>query len=250
MSHARTDVTLAALPQRLLDLLYPPRCAGCGRGGAWYCARCRAQTPPVPAPSCRRCGQPLSGSDCWSCASAPPVAHMVRAATLFEGPIRQAIHRLKYSNLTAVAPVLGGLLVDAYRDSVWSADVIVPVPLHPARQRLRGYNQAERLARPLAKTLGISLAPQALRRVRATADQIGLDPGGRRANVGGAFAVAQAASVTGRSVLLIDDVATTGCTLDACAAALLDSGAAGVNALVLARRSLDDERRTTVKGQH
>lgn len=172
----------------------------------------------------------------------------MRAATLFEGPIRQAIHRLKYGNLTAMAPTLGGLLVDAYWETAWSAEVVVPVPLHPARQRRRGYNQAERLARPLAKALGIPLAPMALRRVRATADQIGLDPEGRRANVLGAFAVAQDASVTGRSVLLIDDVATTGCTLDACAAALLAGGAAGVNALVLARRSLDDERRTTVKG--
>jgi len=242
-------MTPATLTQRLLDLLYPPRCAGCGRGGDWYCGHCRTQTLPVPAPFCQRCGQPLATGDCRSCAIAPPLAQTVRAATLFEGPIRQAIHRLKYSNLTAVAPDLSQLLVDACRETAWSAEVIVPVPLHPARQRWRGYNQAERLARPLAKALGIPLAPQALQRVRATADQIGLDPEGRRANVLGAFAVAQAAIVAGRSVLLIDDVATTGCTLDACAAALLGSGAAGVNALVLARRSLDDERRTTVKGQ-
>ena len=240
----------AALPHRLLDLLYPPRCAGCGRGGEWSCALCRRQTLPVPQPYCHRCGQPLTRSDCRSCAAVLPVVEAVRAATLFEGPIRQAIHRLKYSNLTAVAPALGQLLAETYQQAGWSVDVIVPVPLHPARQRQRGYNQAERLGRPLAASLAIPLAPQALRRHRATGDQIGLDPAGRRANVAGAFAVAQAATVVGKTVLLVDDVATTGCTLDACAQALFDSGAMGVLALVLARRPLDDERRTTVKGQH
>jgi ComF family protein len=239
----------AELPQRLLDLLYPPRCAGCGRGGAWYCALCRTLTRPVPQPYCQRCGQPLTGSDCRSCAVSLPVVDAVRAATLFAGPIRQAIHRLKYSNLTAVAPALSQLLAETYQEAGWSADVIVPVPLYPARQRQRGYNQAERLARPLATALAIPLAAQAMRRQRATADQIGLDPAGRRANVLGAFAVVQGGSVAGRTVLLIDDVATTGSTLDACARALFEGGAVSVRALVLARRSLDDERRTTGKGQ-
>ena len=238
------------LPHRLLDLLYPPRCAGCGRGGEWYCALCLRQTVPVPQPYCQRCGQPLTNGNCRSCTVAPPVVDAVRAATLFEGPVRQAIHRLKYSNLTAVAPALGQLLAEAYDEAAWSVDVIVPVPLHPARQRQRGYNQAERLARPLAAAFALPLAPQALRRSRATGDQIGLDPAGRRANVAGAFAVAQPAAIAGKTVLLVDDVATTGCTLDACARALFDSGARGVFALVLARRPLDDERRTTVKGQH
>lgn len=253
IERAAVDTTVVvtprpSLPARLLNLLYPPRCAGCGRGGAWYCAACRAQTLPVPPPACRRCGQTAAGGDCRACAVAPPVAAAVRAATRFEGPIRQAIHRLKYGNLTAVAPALAELLAAAYREAGWSVDLVVPVPLHPARRRQRGYNQAERLARPLAAALGLPLTPRALRRVRATADQIGLDAAGRRANVAGAFAVAQPASVAGRTVLLVDDVATTGCTLDAGARALLDSGAAHVYALVLARRSLDDERRITVKG--
>lgn len=238
----------ADFPHRLLDLLYPPHCAGCGAGGAWYCAACRAQTLPVPPPVCRRCGQTMTGDDCRSCAATPPVATAVRAATPFEGPVRQAIHRLKYSNLTAVAPTLALLLQRAYTEAGWTADLVAPVPLHPARQRRRGYNQAERLARPLAESLALPSAPGCLRRVRATADQIGLDAGGRRANVAGAFAVARPASVAGRTVLLIDDVATTGCTLDACGRALLDAGATAVYALVLARRSLDDERRTSAKG--
>lgn len=174
----------------------------------------------------------------------------MRAATRFAGPIRQAIHRLKYSNLTAVAPDLAVLLRAAYVEAGWAAELIVPVPLHPARQRQRGYNQAERLAKPLAASLGVPLAPRALRRARPTADQIGLGVEGRRANVAGAFAVAQPDIVAGKTVLLLDDVATTGCTLDACADAMQAGGAAGVFALVLARRSLDDEQYTTVKGHH
>lgn len=241
-------MTIAALSQRLLDLLYPPRCAGCGSGGAWYCAACRDRTLPVPPPLCPRCGQTVAGDDCRSCATSPPVATALRAATPFEGPVRQAIHRLKYSNLTAVAPTLAGLLRRAYAEAGWAADLVAPVPLHPARQRRRGYNQAERLARPLAVALALPMMSGCLRRVRATADQIGLDAGGRSANVAGAFAVARPASVAGRTVLIVDDVATTGCTLDACGRALLDAGATAVYALVLARRSLDDERRTTVKG--
>lgn len=235
-------MTAAAWGERLLDLLYPPRCAGCNRGGAWLCAGCRASVRGPDPPLCPRCGQSMPGPECRACVASPPLTDAVRAAGRYEGALRQAIHRLKYGNMTAAAPALAELLLGAYNAAGWRCDLVAPTPLHPSRERQRGYNQAAALAAPLARALGLPCAPRALQRSRRTADQIGLDAAGRRANVAGAFLVARPDVVAGRSVLLVDDVATTGSTLDACAHALRASGATSVYGLVLARRSLDDER--------
>jgi len=234
-------VTVAAVTSALLDLLYPPRCAACGAGGAWLCATCRVAIHPIQPPYCVRCGQPLDDAACRSCVVATPAPSAIRAAALFRGPVRDVIHALKYRNLTAVAPTLAMLMRAAYDEAGWSTQLVAPVPLHPARERQRGYNQAVALAKPLAAALGIPCVPRVLRRDRVTADQIGLDVQRRRANVADAFSVPAPGKVQGRSVLLVDDVATTGCTLDACALALQRAGATSVYALVVARRALGDD---------
>ena len=154
--------------------------------------------------------------------------------TPYEARIRHAIHRLKYQRLSALADPLGDALSRFWQRLGAQATCIVPVPLHPDRQRERGYNQSELLARRVGLLAGIPVYPHALRRVRATAAQMTLNAAERSANVAGAFRCDDPA-VRGATVLLIDDVCTTGATLEACAQALKAAGAAEVHGLTLAR---------------
>ena len=161
---------------------------------------------------------------------------MSRTVAVFQmdGPIRTAIHRLKYEDLRAVAPVLGELMAAHPALGRLRCDIVTPVPLHPRRLRSRGYNHAELLARPVAARLGVSLDTRTLRRVRASPPQVeAADETERRLRVADAFDAGPAAA--GKRVLLVDDVCTTGATLDACARALKRAGAAWVGALVLAK---------------
>jgi ComF family protein len=158
----------------------------------------------------------------------------IRAVALFDGPLRHAIHALKYRRLSALAEPLGDLLADFWIQAPERADAVVPVPLHAARQRERGYNQAALLAHRVGRRAGAPVHPNALRRVRATAVQMSLNASDRKTNVAGAFECADQA-MRGKQVLLIDDVCTTGATLDACAVALRSAGAASVRGLALAR---------------
>jgi ComF family protein len=162
------------------------------------------------------------------------VIESIRAVALFEGPLRHAIHALKYRRLSAMAEPLGDLLAHFWVHASDGADAIVPVPLHDGRRRERGYNQAELLANRLSRRVGAPVRPNALRRLRATAVQMSLNASDRKLNVAGAFESADPA-VRGKRVVVIDDVCTTGATLDACAAALLSAGAASVRGLALAR---------------
>lgn len=237
MKNART--TLRRARGALLDLLFPPRCAGCGRRGEWLCAACLAQVPPLPAARCARCDSPLAGkSDCRVCRSAA-LRHLdwVRSAYPFVGPVREAIHRFKYGKERARAahlaaafpPLLDQLPGGARHDP----PLLVPVPLSAARRRERGYNQAEALARALAEG-GAWPTTTRLVRTRATPPQVGLDPAARRRNVRGAFAW-HGAPLAGARVLLVDDVLTTGATADECAAVLKAAGAGWVGLLTVAR---------------
>jgi ComF family protein len=154
--------------------------------------------------------------------------------TLFDGHIRHAIHALKYRRVAALAEPLGDALARFWLAAPAPISAIVPVPLHPARQRERGYNQAELLARRVSRATGAPLRANGLRRTRATAVQMTLHAAERKANVADAFA-AEPAVVRGADVLLVDDVCTTGATLDACAVVLKAAGAGAVFGLALAR---------------
>jgi ComF family protein len=153
----------------------------------------------------------------------------------FEGAIRAALVELKYGSRTRLAPHLALALEAALEARPISFDVIVPVPLAPGRHQARGHNQSELLARALAAERDIELAPSVLHRKHETRPQTGLSARERRINMRGAFLAEQDGSLEGRRVLLVDDVCTTGATLDACAQAVLDAGAAGVWAVVVAR---------------
>ena len=189
-------------------------------------------TPPV----CQRCGTPISGSQCKECAHNPLHAiDGIRSASYFEdNPIRSAIHFLKYRDHKAVASILGQILADTYYSYQLQADVILPVPLHSSRYKERGYNQCELLVKQLAVNLHLPIDTTALRRTRITKSQMTLGISERHQNVREAFAC-QNDRLVGMRVLLIDDVCTTGSTLDACAAALKVSGVTSVWGLTLAR---------------
>jgi len=225
----------------VLDLLYPPRCVACGRDDDWLCNRCVRLITVIEPPFCPTCGLP--GGPCATCRDHPLRMDRIRAVGPHQGVLQQAIHALKYGNLTAVAPRLGGLMAATWRQYGRDVDMLIPVPLHPSRQKSRGYNQSLYLARDIGLRLGLPVAPHGLRRVRTTQDQIGLGRAERRRNVEGVFDVgpslsgAGVSSPIGRHILLIDDVCTTGYTLDACAAPLLRGGVRSVSALVVARRT-------------
>ncbi|MCX8092139.1 MAG: ComF family protein [Verrucomicrobiae bacterium] len=230
-----------------LSFLYPPVCALCGAARAHaasglVCSGCRAQVRLVRPPFCERCGLPFEGAlttpfECANCAGV--TLHFIRArsAAVAAGVVLEAIHRYKYQRALWLEPFLAGMLIEAaapvLRAGGW--DALVPVPLFPAKEREREFNQAERLARRLGAATGLPVRSHELRRVRATPTQTRFSREQRAANVSGAFAVRPGARFDGQRVVLVDDVFTTGATTSACAAALREAGAGEVCVWTVAR---------------
>ena len=223
------------LARSALDLIFPLHCLGCRREGSVICGDCANGLKRLEQPFCPTCAQPHTSGTCRWCRGKPPAFDSLRAPFLFEGVIREGIHRLKYRGLRAGGEPLGQLLSDYFQGTPIPADVVVPVPLHPGRLRRRGYNQSSLLARRLAGNMGLEFREDLVARVRDSVPQVETRSAEeRRNNVAGAFAAR--AVPAGAKVLLIDDVATTGSTLSECAAALKSAGAGSVRALVLARQ--------------
>jgi ComF family protein len=220
--------------EQLLNLFFPPRCVNCRRVGESFCSVCRAQIEYIAGPVCRMCGSDVARADalCSHCA-ASPLALPVRVAAYHEGALREAIHAFKYNKRTELAAGFAEMLAQAWARNKTQVDIVTAVPLHIEREQMRGYNQAELVARALAPRLNVPYQTL-LQRTRATADQIGLNARERRANVTDAF-LADGARAANRRVLIVDDVCTTGATLDACARALQAAGARAVYGLTVAR---------------
>ncbi len=228
-----------------LDLLFPPACLGCGIGlpssrPPLFCPACLEQITPVKPPFCTCCGRPLpdaagSGHTCGRCLAKPPAFSKARAIVLYDGPVAEAIHRFKYQGETAGLASFAHFKHTAVLPDLTVPDLILPVPLHPKRLRQRGFNQAQKLAAAFFPGQKDRLRPDLLVRLRQTAPQTGMSGKDRRHNLRRAFAVAQPDLVRDRRVLLVDDVYTTGSTVNECAKVLLRAGAALVEVLTLAR---------------
>lgn len=194
-----------------------------------------------PAHACARCGVDTASADalgpegeCTPCRTAPPAYDRVIAFARYEGELRRLIHLLKYDHMQPLAARLGDRIAEL-SPRIGEADLVLAAPLHWRRNRERGFNQASLLAARAAGVWGLRFEPQALERTKATTPQAGLSRAARLANVRGAFRVRDRRVVDGRRIVLIDDVMTTGATLDACARALKRAGAKTVAAVTLAR---------------
>jgi ComF family protein len=199
-----------------LDLVFPPRCAACGRVDTTWCSDCQARLQAEPLDLRRQALPPLSEA---------------LACGIHAGIVQHAIHVLKYEGQTQVGETLAQRMVAALHAVYWPVTLIVPVPLHASRQAKRGYNQSQILGDILGQTCSIPCQPQAIARHRETHTQVGLNREGRLLNVKDAFSATL--PLTGQHLLLVDDVRTTGATLLACAEAALAGGAAAVYALTL-----------------
>lgn len=227
---------IATWADSVLTLIFPPVCAACNTPGPLICAACAAQMVKIAEPLCERCGRTVLYETpiCGRCLGEPPTLQQVRTPLAYKDPVAYIIHRLKYEGLFALAQPLAQIMVASWPDWQTTPSLLIPIPLHPRRQRRRGFNQSAMLANHIGAQLGLPVEESALRRTKNTMPQIGLSPVQREENVRRAFA-AQSEQVLAKHILLIDDVYTTGATMRAAAAALLSAGANGVSAYCLAR---------------
>lgn len=227
---------LAKLKGISLNLLFPRYCVGCGKEGDFLCYACRQALPRILSPLCPRCGRPQpDGMLCPGCVNWSADIDGIRSPFQFDGVMRQTIHQLKYHNLRALAAPMAELLQDYLIANPVPAEALVPVPLHHKRIRERGYNQSCLLARELGKLIKLPVVDDCLIRQRyAPAQARTTSAAERQSNVADAFACRDH-RLRDKRVLLIDDVSTSGATLDACATALKAIGATSVWGLVIAR---------------
>lgn len=231
---------LAQVWQAVVECVAPGQCVGCGRGGALLCSACLRASPLLEEPFCQRCAQPLGSLSLGWCGRCLHLQALdgVRSVFLLDGPIRRAVHAFKYRGVWSLGGVLGVLMVPTAQSMPFLPQVVAPVPLHPRRLKERGYNQAALLARSVAEGLGLPLDEGLLIRRRASAPLARLSSARlRQAEVRAAFACTEE-DLEGAAVLLVDDVCTSGATLDACAVALKGAGAGRVWGLTLAREPL------------
>ena len=216
----------------ILDWIYPPRCIACrmifvpfhNKRRPWLCENCRPLLTPVPKPVCPRCGHPATGI-CHACSGKNFFFKSHLAAFTYDETLRGILHEIKFRSQKQAAEGLGHILAETSKEwPIPKPDFIVPVPLHPKKKRSRGFNQAEVLARPLAKALGTPLATDMLHRIKNTLPQSGLSRTAREHNLKGAFSYnIKKYGNTPKTILLIDDIFTGGATMNACAKLLSES---------------------------
>jgi ComF family protein len=241
---ARATAVLRSALGLIVDVALPQLCATCRDPveGSGLCPACWSKLSFIAPPYCERLGIPFPfdggpGLLSLEAIADPPAYGRARAAVRYDDVARKLVHAFKYGDRLDLAPMMAHWMANAGGELLTDADLIVPVPLHWRRQWARRFNQSALLAELIAKARGRVVAHAALKRVKATPQQVGLDKSERAQNVQGAFRVPPEgkAEVAGRKLVLIDDVLTSGATVDACARALLRAGAASVDVLAFAR---------------
>jgi ComF family protein len=223
----------------VLDWIYPPNCGGCGKPGTRWCKFCAQNTPEIEPPICPICGDlSVDQQPCQRCQNLPVHFTSLRSYTIYQGAIREAIHKLKYGGDKSMGDVLAQMMIAGLEKLNWSLDIVTSVPLGLVRLAERGYNQATLLARPIALSKNLPFSTKLLSRVRETQTQVGLTVKERQENMDDAFE-AITEQTAGKNILVVDDVATSGATINACAKALLSAGALKVYGYTLARAILD-----------
>src|SRR5690348_15607937 len=242
---ARWRRALRGAGRFMLDVARPPLCPSCRQplgDGHGLCAGCWAKLSFIEPPYCARLGIPFvydpgPGLLSMEAIANPPSYDRARAAVRYDDVARALVHKFKYSDHMELAPMLGQWMARAGRELTREADALIPVPLHWRRLWARRFNQSAALAFAVGSVATLPVLTESLRRVRATPQQVGLDKGDRAQNVSGAFRVPpeRKADIAGRRLIVVDDVLTSGATVEACARALLRAGAAHVDVLTFAR---------------
>jgi competence protein ComFC len=223
----------------MLDWIYPPNCGGCGKPGTRWCKVCAQNTPEMEPPICPICGDlVVDEQPCQRCQTLPVHFTSLRSYTIYQGAIREAVHKLKYGGDKSMGDVLAQMMISGLEKLNWSLDIVTSVPLGLVRFAERGYNQATLLARPIALSQNMPFSTKLLFRVRETQTQVGLTMKERQENMEDAFR-AVIEQVEGKNILVVDDVATSGATINGCARALRAAGASKVYGYTLARAILD-----------
>ena len=236
------------LLRRVLDFILPSSCSYCrspvgDSGIPYFCSACWADFAPLPGPVCPTCGRPFESPEalahspahqCSGCRLSPLAFDQAVSVGQFEGPLREAIHQFKYRPCRSLGKPLGEWMVDHVK-VLTNIDIVVPVPLHATRLRQRGFNQSLLLAHRMSERYEVPLSCDNLVRVWPTRPQVELTGVERVVNVAGAFALQRPLEIETKHIVLIDDVFTTGATMNECAAVLKSAGAAQVTAFTLAR---------------
>jgi ComF family protein len=216
-----------------VDFIYPPDCASCGKPGALLCEDCKEKIQRIFDPLCPICGYPSTATGiCQNCRNDPPPYTALRSWAEFEGPLRKALHRLKYENDLGLGVEFSLPLLRIIEKEKWNFDYIIPIPVSKEHRKVRGYNQAAIIAKPLA--IDIPLFEKAIMRVKETESQVKLSREERFKNLHSAF-LGNSAKLINKKVLLVDDVATTGATMISCSKTLREFGCTQVFCITVAR---------------
>ena len=231
---------LKQLQNEVIKLIFPAVCISCGKFGDFICVDCEKKLSRLLPPICQRCGKPESSAQyCPECWRKQSDLSGIRSVFIFEGIIRTAVHELKYYHLRAISSLLGEYMAIYYRDNALSCDYLIPVPLHPKRFGQRGYNQSELLTAKMSEITGVPMLNDAIVRVidnEPQARTVSVEE--RRHNVENVFSCKNSL-VRGKEVMIVDDVCTSGATLEACAKSLIGGGAKKAFGITLARELLN-----------
>ena len=233
------NTRLVQLFWAVMDWLYPPHCCSCKRDGYVFCEECLSKIEILNSTFCKRCGSPVRSGKilCYQCRNDPPPFTQMRSWASYAGPIKDALHSLKYNKNIALGIFLAKPLTEIVKNAGWKIDLVVPMPLSRSHLKLRGYNQSACISRNIARQLNLTHSTTSVKRIKETETQISLNVNERFINLFDAF-YAFPAKLINRNILLVDDVITTGATMQNCAIALKNAGASNIYCLSVAKTLL------------